>query len=968
MSTASKRLIVAPATPELLDEGKLWMQRLVDAAQQQGLDLLALIQSAETEERLPYVLSCSTFIGRTLEQHPEWLAELVSAPELAKPFTSSRFDGFLPKLEAADTDEFMRLLRQMRQREMVRIALRDLLGLADLSETLEALSALADICIQQAHTKAYAMQASRYGTPVGEEGEPQSLVVLAMGKLGGGELNYSSDIDLIFAYPEEGQTQPDSADQRQLDNHRFFLGQAQQLIKFLHETTVDGFVFRVDARLRPFGDSGALVVSYEFMESYYHRQGRDWERYAMIKARAVCGKDTHIDELQQILRPFVYRRYLDYDAFRALRDMKAMIVQEVARKGMQGNVKLGSGGIREIEFIGQAYQLIRGGQEPQLRERQIRRVLKLLAERSLLSNETVAALQQAYVFLRDTENRLQMVNDQQTHSLPENPLEQSRLAYAMGYVDWPAFEQDLKQHRASVNQAFEEVFFAHADEPADEAELHMLRFLEGQLSQPQALELFAEFVEPEEMYSRFESFFNTHAFRHSSVDARKKLAALLPNVLQRLSGQEEAAQVLHRVLELFQAIVQRPVYLALLNESPAALQQVIKLFTASGWIADYLVRQPILLDSLLDSEQLYSLPSKDELLLRLRDLMQAQKQEDPEQRLNAVRHFKQEQILRIAAVDVSEHLSLMKVSDQLTWLAEAILNQTHAVATKELVARHGNPGQNSDGKQPEMAVIAYGKLGGIELGYGSDLDIVFVHNSLDINQHSDGERAINNPTYFARQAQRLIHWLTTPTLGGVLYEADIRLRPDGASGMLVSSLEQFEQYQLERAWVWEHQALVRARMVVGGAEIAQAFADIRHRILTQKRDIPELKKAVVEMRERMRAEIKRSRQDEVDLKHAPGGLVDIEFIVQYGVLAWAYKQPELTLYPDNIRILEQFGQFGLMPDTETELLSQAYLTLREQAHRRALEGEQAVINQAQVASEMLQQVKAIWQKWLGDSD
>ena len=947
--------------PELAAEGQRWLEQLESGLPAGGMAQLEPALSGH----FGAAFACSPFIGKTLVAHPEWLSELLAG--LVEPFTAARFQSVDLLGQVADIDECMRLLRQLRQREMVRIGLRDLFGWADLQETLAALSGLADYCIQQAHAKAYQLQAARHGQPQNEQGDVQSLVVLAMGKLGGRELNYSSDIDLIFAYPEAGQTAATESGQRAIDNHRFFLGQAQQMIKLLHETTVDGFVFRVDTRLRPFGDSGALAVSFDFMESYYQNQGRDWERYAMIKARAVAGDSEHCAELQKMLQPFVYRRYLDYGAFSALRDMKSLIEREVERKGMQDNIKLGSGGIREVEFIGQAYQLIRGGREPAFRQREILAILAQLAERDLLAAETVAGLQQAYEFLRNAENRLQMINDQQVHQLPPSPLERQRLAYAMGFGNWAGFHIELDRHRALVSDAFNNVFFSHdVDETPKPQELRFRQILDGKISVNEAPELFAEFADVDSIYAEFNGFIASHTLRHSTPQARDLLARLLPSVLRQIAPYPNANKTLHRVLQLIQAVLQRPVYLALLVENPSVLRQMVKLFAASAWIADYLLRQPILLDSLLDTRQLYHLPSKDELLLSLQSLVQAQTGEDDEQRLNALRHFKQEQTLRIAAVDVSEHLPLMKVSDQLSWLAEALLSEVHNIASKELQDKFGPPSYVIDGKQhqPGLLIIGYGKLGGIELGYGSDLDLVFLHNSAGEQQQTQGKRSIDNQTYFHRFAQRLIHWLSTSTLGGVLYETDLRLRPDGASGLLVSSLQQFEQYQRERAWVWEHQALVRARPLVGNPELHAAFSDVRHRILTQPRESQKLKHSVLEMRNRMRSEVSKSRHGEIDLKHDRGGLGDIEFLVQYGVLAWANQHPELSRFPDNIRILEQFGQLGLMPQDETEFLADAYRTLREQIHRRSLQGASAVVAETGVDLKIISGVGRIWRQWM----
>ena len=952
----------------MLAEGDKWIGHLKDALARSGLSVIP----EELETDLREAFCCSNFVAKTLVAHPEWVEGECLKEKLQTPFATQRL---LPASEsfrsAVDDDDLMRQLRTLRQREMLRIALRDLFGLADLDETLNALSHLADFCIEQALRHAYQKQRQRFGTPLSERGEEQSLIVLAMGKLGGSELNFSSDIDLIFVYPESGQTKPETEDQRSTDNHSFFISQAQLLIKYLNETTADGIVFRVDTRLRPFGDSGALVVSFQFMESYYQHQGRDWERYAMIKARAIGGLPEQRSQLEELLQPFVYRRYLDYGAFTALRDMKALIMREVERKGMQDNVKLGPGGIREIEFTGQAFQLIRGGRDPALRSRQIMTVLERLGERAVIENRVVQQLKAAYRFLRATENRLQMVDDAQTHSLPQTSLGQLRLAYAMGFNDWSQFESRLQLHRDAVRDCFQSIFFAHAEtdkETPDQCRLVIQQVLDRRLSDDDAHQMLTDcgYGEVGVIIKQLNVLTQSHVFRHITPMAREQLGVLLPMVLSNLARTSEFEQTLDRVIEFLQAIMLRPVYLTLLVEYPAALTQMIRLFAASGWIANYLTRQPILLDNLLDTQQLYSLPTRDVLLRQLQQLIKAQAKEGPEQRLNALRHFKQEQILRVAAVDVNEKLPLMKVSDQLTWLAEAILDQVCTLANEELSGKFGQPIYQHEGRTStaEIAVIGYGKLGGIELGYASDLDIVLLHNSTGERQQTNGKQVIDNPSYFARLAQRLVYWMTTPTLAGVLYETDMRLRPDGASGMMVSSLERFQQYQQERAWIWEHQALVRARMVVGSESIRRQFAGIRHRILCQERDRLQLRREVRNMRERMRKEVAKSRADEFDLKFDRGGLGDIEFLVQYNVLAWAHQYPQLTRYTDNIRILEQFRELGLFNNAEVNCLTEAYLQLRSQIHQKALSGEAAVIDDTDVARDYVDQVGEIWCQYM----
>ncbi|HEX7026018.1 MAG TPA: bifunctional [glutamate--ammonia ligase]-adenylyl-L-tyrosine phosphorylase/[glutamate--ammonia-ligase] adenylyltransferase [Gammaproteobacteria bacterium] len=961
---ASKRLAAWPAQAELAAQGRSWLEQWQAAWLGAGNDAPFLSEAGL--DKLARAFCCSPFVAKTLVANPSLATQLLTADGGTAEYGPECRDTDLQMLASTDEAAFMQGLRRIRQREMVRIALRDLLGDAGLDETLAALTALADFCLQQAHAKAYEILSGRHGVPENDDGEPQSLIVLAMGKLGGGELNYSSDIDLMFTYPDDGQTRAGDG-QRRLDNQVFFTQQAQLLIRFLNEATPDGFVFRVDARLRPFGDSGALVTSFDFMESYYQNQGRDWERYALIKARPVCGDAAQRDYLMSMLRPFVYRRYLDYGAFQSLREMKALIEREVSRKGLRNNIKLGPGGIREIEFTGQAFQLIRGGREPELRNRSIMKVLKILGERYLLTVEAVERLLAAYRFLRDTENRLQMVDDQQTHNLPRDALEQARLAYAMGFADWNSFHDALERHRETVSEQFGDIFFSgeQASRP-DEYALQLSALIEGRLRRvdEEALLRRLRFADIEPVLAEIGKFRESHAVRHIGKTGAERLAQLLPLLFEAIAATDAQADTLHRVLALLEAVVQRAVYLALLIEYPEVLQQVVKLCAASGWIADYLRQQPILLDSLLDSRLLYQLPDRRQLASQLRELVKNLADEDQEQRLNALRHFKQEQTLRVAAVDVTSRLPLMKVSDQLTWLAEAIVDEMHAMAVNETTAKYGRPVCRTGGREyhPELAVVAYGKLGGIELGYGSDLDLVFLHNSEGGDQLTDGERQIANETYFARLAQRLIHLLSVQTVGGVLYEVDVRLRPDGAAGMLVSSMERFAEYQRNRAWTWEHQALVRARVVVGGPVITEAFRALRHEILTRPRDIKALCGEIRAMRDRMRAELAKSRQGEFDLKQDRGGIADIEFMVQYGVLAWARDYPALTEWTDNIRILEQFGRFGLIPAGDAALLTDAYKHLRENAHRLALQGESAVLRNIDLSRNYIEAVAGIWER------
>ncbi len=947
----------------------------------QGAQLLEQLQSAVKslaltgpdpgwQAVLQRIFCCSPFIARIFIGKTELLADFLRQEALYEVFSIDRFQAYKTALEnAADEGMFMQQLRRLRLREIIRIAIRDLLGWADLQETLTALSELAEFCVSKAHAYAYHELQSKHGIPLNHNAEPQSLVVIAMGKLGGRELNYSSDVDLIFTYPEKGKTRVEHGSQREIDNQAFFTQQAQRIVKYLQETTEDGFVFRVDARLRPFGDSGALVVSFDFMETYYQNQGRDWERYAMIKARPICGQPSQANELMAMLRPFVYRRYLDYSAFAALRDMKAMIVREVNRKKLGDDVKLGAGGIREVEFIAQAFQLIRAGREPGLRRRELIPVLQFLAEHYLLEQGTVDCLIEAYRFLRNVENRLQMVADRQTHRLPQQDLERARLAYAMGFSDWQVFADALTQHRDAVRKCFTDVFFTHDQQQSpDAAALQLLSLIEGRLHTDEATVMLTGlgFQQVSEAFEVIDRFRKSHAVKHISQMSRERLANVIESLFQEVAATRQPEQTLARVLHVLQAVVQRSVYLVLLAEHPDALRQLVNLCAASGWVTEYLFHQPVLLDGLLDPRQLYSLPSRQEMAIQLQQLIKSMQAEDFEQQLNALRHFKQEQTLRVAAVDVSNQLPLMKVSDQLTWLAEVILNEVHNQVYLEICEKYGilQCQQNNQSYEPELAIIAYGKLGGIELGYSSDLDIVFLHNSAGHQQPSDGARQVGHDQYFMRYAQRLMHILGTQTLGGVLYEVDVRLRPDGASGPLVSSVSAFTQYQHKRAWTWEHQALVRARMIAGGDNIRTVFEALRHKTLCAPRDITDLRIKVREMRDRMRNELIKKTQEGFDIKQGRGGLADIEFMVQFGVLAWAQTHPVLTRYTDNVRILEQFGELGLFSENDVEKLIDAYKHLRTRLHRLALQGDPAVLPDLSVSEKHIEEVAGIWHRFM----
>ncbi len=904
-------------------------------------------------DELKLVWSCSDYVMQSCLRDPD----LLDGSDLHRSYAPGEMEQRLRRelQEVADEAQLQRGLRLFRREQMVRIIWRDLARLAPLAETMEDLSALADASVDLALELLYAWAVTKYGAPQDEDGVQQGMLVLGMGKLGARELNLSSDIDLIFAYPQGGET----AGKQKLPNEQFFSRIGQQLIKALGAQTADGFVFRVDTRLRPFGDSGPLVMSFEAMEEYYHSQAREWERYAMIKARIVAGDREAGQVLTDMLRPFVYRRYLDYGAIESLRDMKRMISGEMHLRGMDANIKLGPGGIREIEFIGQAFQLIRGGRDPGLQIRPILQVLTALGERELLPGYVVNELAEAYEFLRLVENRLQAWQDRQTHLLPNDPLSRLRLAISMGFADWDSFFSVLEEHRQRVQGHFDLVFAAPHAEHNEEKPLQLV--WRQQVDNDHALELLANAGFRDvaaDVLQMLDQFRASHACRGQGVRGQQRLDQLMPLLLEAMAGTADPCMVLERVLRLLESIARRTAYLALLVENPMALSQLVRLESVSPWIASQITRHPILLDGLLDPRQLYFPLKREELENELDILLSAVDPEDTEEQMGRLRQFLQSNKLRVAAADITGVIPLMVVSDYLTYIAETITARVLDQVWNYLTARHGRP-TGIDSQGMGFAIIAYGKLGGIELGYGSDLDLVFLHSNSAANAMTDGDRQISDDLFFARIGQRLIHMLTARTAAGLLYEVDMRLRPSGNSGMLVSSLDAFNEYQNNMAWTWEHQALLRARPVAGDQEVITRFQEIRREVLSQQRDPDKLRGEVVEMREKMRVSLDKSNSELFDLKQGLGGIADIEFMVQYAVLRWANKYPDLLDWTDNIRLLASLARHGIFADEVAQLLADAYRSFRSVSHRLTLQERPALVSQNELEAERTG-VREIW--------
>ncbi len=847
-----------------------------------------------------------------------WLAELQSGA---------------PSLRAA--------MRRLRNLLVSAIVMRDLSGRADLSEVVAAISGFADFALRTHLDDVYAAMTDAHGVPTGEEsGRPQQMIVVGMGKLGGGELNVSSDIDLIFLYPEGGETVAQRDDQRVLSNHEFFTRLGRKLIADIAEITEDGFTFRVDMALRPNGASGPLAASFAMLEDYLLVQGREWERYAWVKARAITGHPDDIAYLDRLVTPFVYRRYLDFGAINALRNMHAQIRAEVVRQETRHperdvNVKLGRGGIREVEFLAQVFQLIRGGRDPALRDRSTRNTLRTLADKKLLAPEVVEQLLAHYGFLRNLEHRIQYLDDAQTHVLPPAEEDRQRIAAMMGCADVASLKRAYEACSHWVAAQFDAMFEDKSprggnseadaapplDEPDEEALVSYLASL--------------QFDDPAASAQRLLASLRSTRLQSLPEQRRNQLHALMRTALPMVAREGGTRSLtLGRLIDFFEAIARRSAYLELLTEYPHAMGRLVRMMAASGWAAHYLTRHPMLMDELLDDAGMKAEPDWTAFAGECRSRLQAF-EGDTERQMDALREMHHAQLFRLLAQDLGGLLTVERLADHLSALADVLVGATIDAVWKTLPNRHR--------EQPAFAVIAYGKLGGKELGYASDLDVIFLYDDDDQDA----------PPLYAKLAQRFITWMTSHTSAGILFDIDIALRPDGASGLLVSSVSAFDKYQRESAWVWEHQALTRARFCAGDPAIGARFEALRIDLLRQQRDAPALRQEVLAMRKRMH-DAHPNRSGLFDLKHDPGGMIDIEFIVQYLVLAHSSQYPEMAGDIGNIALLQMAGKLGLIDPGLAPQVADAYRHYRKLQHAIRMRGD----DRARVASASVEALRA----------
>jgi [glutamine synthetase] adenylyltransferase / [glutamine synthetase]-adenylyl-L-tyrosine phosphorylase len=928
--------LVLDSVPEILREPlSRWWERAV-GSQTFVDDFAALPEYLRAE--LPRVAAGSEFIASMLIQDPQALGwfcrhEEPSAARLASAGYESR------AASAPTAAEAQRILREWRRREMLRIAWRDIAGRAAVIETLHALSDFADASIRAAARSAQLHMHAVFGSPRGVNAEEVPLIVLGMGKLGGRELNFSSDIDLVFLFAQGGET--DGA--RVVENEEYFNRLGRELIRLLDVRDADGFVFRVDMRLRPFGDSGALVVSLASLEDYLQEHGRDWERYAWIKARAIVGNDAYAAAYQEFVRPFVYRRYLDFGVIESLRDMKALIAREVSRRELDQHLKLGRGGIREIEFIVQSTQLVRGGSDRRLQNASLLEVLPMLAGSKLMSTAEVAELTDDYLVLRKAENALQMIRDEQTHSVPGEAIDRARLGLNMGAQRWDDCGARIDAARDNVARQFGALLFGAPDTPHrhDDTGADWLAADDVRIGDELANSGFPQ-SEIAAAAATLEAYRQSASYRRLDEAGRRRLHVVVGRLLNAAASTTTPAIVVQRVLRVLEAIGTRSSYLALLKEQPPALNRLIEVCAISGFLSRQIADFPLLLDELIDAKAFDEMPSRPAFVQELAARTERLPTDDPERQVEALRQFQKVAVFTVALADQTGRLPLMKVSDRLTDIAELIIQCCMDLAWQQMTETYGVPhcgDEEAQLRQVRVAVAGYGKLGGLELGYGSDLDLVFLHDSRGEIQQTKAARPLDNVVFFLRLGQRIVHLLTMHSAAGRLYEVDMRLRPNGKGGFLMTGIDAFERYQREEAWTWEHQALLRARPVAGDTGLRAAFEAARRGILCAAVHRDTLRSDVREMRMRMRRELSKAGAGQFDIKQDAGGIADIEFLVQYWVLAAADAHPQLLTYTDNIRQLEGLAAVGVLPGATAQWMTEAYIGYRTVLHHLSLEGQ-----------------------------
>ncbi len=872
-------------------------------------------------------LATSDYFAQTVLRRPDIIDALIEGSP--GPLTHELTGTVGPvSVDGQNLDAMLASLRAYRHQQMARILWRTNGGLCSVESTLTDLSSLANGLVREAVSASHQQVSALYGEPGGDSG-PDQLCVLAMGKLGGGELNMSSDIDVIMTHSESGETDG----RRRVSNTEFFTRQTKVFSDLLARLTPDGFCYRVDTRLRPFGKSGQPCVNLAALEHYLAVHGREWERYAYIKQRALSGSPSQQADVTRLLKPFVYRKYLDYGVFKELRSMKSLIDDEVRLRELQNNIKRGPGGIRELEFIVQTMQIVFGGKYPVLQTPSFFTALNRLSELNYLPADAARSIHDDYCFLRRIENGVQGFRDQQTHDLPSSVLDQQRLSVLMGLDSTDQLLEQLAAVRERVQSQFDELsVMASDDQSPDLTSTQTFR----KVSENEAL---ASLNTLKTLRERLET------------TGRERLDALMPRVVERLSEADDAEELAPRLTRLLSGIGRRSAYFSLLLENPAVLDRVITICRNSPDLASQLSVSPVLLDTLVDPRGSSVALDRQGLAARLDAQLDGADSDDEERQLIALREFRKASMFDVAVADMEHQLPLMKISDRLTDIAELVLERALEMAKAQLQDRHGTPRRDDGNGEPaQFVIIGYGKLGGIELGYGSDLDLVFLFDDGG-EGCTDGEKSVDNAQYFSKLSRRLIQILTVPTRAGTLYEIDMRLRPSGRSGLLVSRLGAYETYQREQAWTWEHQALIRARAVAGDPGLRADYEELRRALLQQPREHKKLAHDVAYMRGKMKAGLNRSTETTFDLKQGDGGLVDLEFLVQFLVLAHSSDVPSLAAFSDNVRQLEAIEAAGLLEEVTAGSLRSAYVALRGKMHEHALAGKSVLVDQGEFVEE-----------------
>lgn len=922
----------------------------------EGIFSERLTQHAEIDELLKLMV-VSDYAAQQILTNPELHLPALMSGEFDRPLSPTDvYRALSQHCDPSSPESLPRSLRLARHRLLLGILWREHIAGAPLRETLQSLSSLADSAIEIALTASARSMLERYGEVFDANGDRIELRVLAMGKLGGNELNFSSDVDLIFVYRDEAASNGPKA----LDAHEYFTRQARRFIALLDEKTAQGFVYRVDVRLRPFGDSGSLVVSFDALESYLAQHGRDWERYAYVKARMLGAADQDTEYFEELRRAFVYRRYLDYGVFESLREMKRKIEIEVRRRDMVDNIKLGPGGIREIEFIAQSLQLVRGGGEPELQSRSLLETLAALARAGHVGKEDAAALSAAYNYLRRLENAIQALRDQQVHSIPESETDRARLAVAFGVSDYESISSRLAIERNLVSDQFSAIVFRDASD-ADSGSFSGEDYWSDDSRALSNTLGAAGCAFSSEFANEIAGYFASLQEKPLDDESRRRIDILLPAIVEKIATEDDVIATFGRLTRVVDAIVRRSAYISLLNENRGARERFISLAGASNFLADQIAAHPLLLDELLDNRAYEDGVDLEAMDAELDARLKRSDPDDSESVIEALTRFKRVTVFRAAVAEFTNTLPVMKISDHLTAIAERVLGVALDTAWRELTKRYGEPAYrvNDELHRAGFAIVAYGKLAGLELGYGSDLDIVFLHDSSGEDQQTTGDKPIGNDVFFSRLARRLLHFLGVQTNAGRLYEIDLRLRPSGRSGLMVSSLAAFERYQASDAWTWEHQALLRSRAVAGAESVCSAFEAIRKTTLISHVRRSDLKSEVSDMRERMRKELSRGTSELFDIKQDRGGLADIEFIVQFLALRHADGHAEVLTYPDNMRQLDALLAAGLLSSQDTGNLQACYLKYRQRTHWCALEMRPAIAG----SDEFVEQRALVTEVW-----